>query len=570
MSGYLIAEEGPLAGLILRLEEGTEWIIGRDPDEVQLVLEDPMVSRKHVICKLTSEGFVFENLSAANPATQNGKIIAEPVLLKEGDILQIGHTFFRFTEKNPDIKEPSPFLLEEPSNLSTLSMTSPQDTRWLLKVITGPNAGAEFYMQKGKSYVIGKDPEVADIIFQDLSVSKQHARISISNDETIAIEDLGSRNGTVVKGKPITEPTTLASQDHVALGTTVFMVVDLSLPSETLMAQAPVMEVMAAAKSEEAKEDIKHWKDVVIPRKHLFLVGGVVVILFVLFVAGIGLFQTQPLEVPPKHENEFVAEIVDKYSAVQFSYNDGSGKLFLTGHVLSPVEKQELMYQLGGLKFLTSVEDTVVIDEYVSENLNALLVTNPNWQGISIHSISPGKFAVRGYLQTLPEAQALSDYLNIYFPYLDKLENQVVVESNLSTQLQSLLIEQGFNNVSYQLVDGEIVLSGRIDGKDASRFDHLLKAVKGLPGVRVLKNFVIYTSEESSLVDLSEQYQVMGFSKKDGSSQFVVIRHISPPSEGKILGVGDLLDGMTITTVSSSVVLLEKDGLKFKINYNLQ
>src|ERR1700733_9673108 len=99
MAGYLIAEEGPLAGLVVRLEEGEEWILGRDPDEVSIVLEDPMVSRRHVICRLTAEGFTLENLSSVNPATQNGKVITEPVLLREGDILQVGSTFFRFTEQ---------------------------------------------------------------------------------------------------------------------------------------------------------------------------------------------------------------------------------------------------------------------------------------------------------------------------------------------------------------------------------------------------------------------------------------------------------------------------------------
>src|SRR5215831_18357564 len=99
MAGYLIAEEGPLGGLVVRFVEGEEWILGRDPDIAGQVLEDPMVSRKHVICRLTKEGYLLENLSSVNPATQNGKVITEPVLLREGDIIQIGSTFFRFSEQ---------------------------------------------------------------------------------------------------------------------------------------------------------------------------------------------------------------------------------------------------------------------------------------------------------------------------------------------------------------------------------------------------------------------------------------------------------------------------------------
>jgi type III secretion system YscD/HrpQ family protein len=562
MAGYLIAEEGPLAGLVLRFEEGDEWVIGRDPDEVELVLEDPMVSRKHVICRRVAEGYIFENLSAVNPATQNGKIITEPVLLQEGDIIQVGNTFFRFSEKSPESETPAPLFLEEASDLSTLSNTTPPDARWMIKVITGPNAGAEFFMQKGKSYIIGKDPEVCDIIFQDLSVSRQHAKISLDEQDQVSIEDLGSRNGTLVKGKPITESATLQSQDLIALGTTSFMVIDREQSRGTIVAQAPAMpqtEEVVAAEIAIPKD----WREMVIPKKHLILAGVISCTILALVIGMISLFQAAPLEAPPRHESELVTEIVKKYPDIQFSYNDGSGKLFLTGHVLTPVEKQELVYQLNGLKFLTSIEDTVVIDEYVWENMNALLMTNPAWMGVSIHSPVPGKFVVRGYLQTLEEAQALSDYLNVNFPYQDRLDNQVVVESNLMTQLQSLLLERGFNNVSYQLTDGELVLSGRVDGKDSSGFDTLVKEFKSLPGVRMLKNYVIYTSEDSSLVDLSSKYKVMGFSKKDGASQYIVIN-------GKILSVGDLLDGMIITTISPTMVLLEKDGLKFKINYNLQ
>jgi hypothetical protein len=39
---------------------------------------------------------------------------------------------------------------------------------------------------------------------------------------------------------------------------------------------------------------------------------------------------------------------------------------------------------------------------------------------------------------------------------------------------------------------------------------------------------------------------------------------------GKILSIGDAIDGMTITGIMPNMVLLEKDGLKFRINYNLQ
>ncbi len=560
MAGYFIGEEGPLAGHILRFEEGNDWSLGRDRDVVTHVLEDPMVSRKHATVRLTPEGYVLENLSSVNPATQNGKIITEPVLLKDGDIIQIGNTFFRFTEKLPQEEIEAPNLLEEPSNLSSLSMATPPESRWMLKVITGPNAGAEFFMQAGKTYVLGKDPELCDIVFQDLSVSRQHARITVDESEQVFIEDLGSRNGTLVGGKPITDRHLLSSQDVVALGTTSFLVIDRHQTRETIISEVTPS---AEEKAPEAQPAVRDWRQMVIPKKYLIIGGFLGCILLVFFVGMVSLFKTEKVEVSTKNENERIGEIVHKYPGVQFSYNKGSDKLFLTGHVITPIEKQELLYQLRSLSFLSKVEDTVVIDEYVWSNINALLMSNPAWQGVSIHSVAPGKFVARGYLQTLEQGQALSDYLNINFPYLDRLDNQVVIESNLMTQVQSLLLEKGFNNVTYQLTDGELVLSGRVNGRDSSKFEHLVKDFKNLSGIRILKNYVIFTTEESSLVDLTSKYKVMGYSKKDGENHFVVIN-------GKILTLGDNLDGMTIKEISPQTVLLEKDGLKYKINYNLQ
>jgi type III secretion system YscD/HrpQ family protein len=233
------------------------------------------------------------------------------------------------------------------------------------------------------------------------------------------------------------------------------------------------------------------------------------------------------------------------------------------GHVLTNVDKQELLYAMRGLPFIQEIDDNVVVDEYVWQNMNALLIANPAWQGVTIHSPSPGKFVMRGYLETSDEALALSDFINVNFPYLDRLENQVVVEGNLSTQIQSMLAEKGFGGINFQLTNGELVLAGRVDEKHKGSYDELVNKFKGLMGIRSVKNFVIPSTAETSRIDLSDKYQVTGYSKKDEKSAFVLVN-------GRIVAKGDLLDGMVITAVEPSVILLEKDGLKFRINYNLQ
>src|ERR1700722_13011146 len=100
----LIAEEGPLKGLILSFSEGTSWLVGRDPDECDLILEDAKVSRKHLLCTLTEEGAILlENLSHSNPTKVNDRQILEPLLLHNNDKVQIGSTLFLFFSETPEI-----------------------------------------------------------------------------------------------------------------------------------------------------------------------------------------------------------------------------------------------------------------------------------------------------------------------------------------------------------------------------------------------------------------------------------------------------------------------------------
>lgn len=568
MHGYLIAEEGPLIGLVIPFEESmdkNEWALGRDPDVSDVTLEDPMVSRKHVIIRITPEGFVLENLSSVNPAMQNGKVIAEPVMLREDDTIQIGGTFFRFTEKRPAEPEAAPTLAaSEPS----MAFGPAPETRWLLKVIAGPNAGAEFSMERSSTYILGKDPNICDIVFQDLSVSRQHAKLTVDAADHVFIEDMGSRNGVIVDGALISERREIVSEDLVALGTTSFLVIDRHKARETIV--SPPSMIPTARAHEPAPQTIEKkaaparpLKEMVIPKKHLIIAGIFALLILICTVSMVGLFRSNPIVVKEGDETKMIEEVIHKFPAVQYSFNQSTGKLFIVGHVLTAIEKKELTYMLGNLPFTVSIDDNVVIDEYVWQNMNALLVTNPEWVSISVYAIDPGKFVLRGYLKTVNQIEALSDYMNLNFPYLDRLDNQVIVESNLVTQIQSSLSSKGLAGVQMQISDGEVVLTGRTDKEHHEKLLELIPHLKALHGVRNVKNFVIITTEDSTLADISDQYQVTGYSKRDEKEYYVVIN-------GRILGKGDLLDGMKVTGVKTNMVLLEKDGVKYRINYNLQ
>jgi DNA-binding winged helix-turn-helix (wHTH) protein len=66
--------------------------------------------------------------------------------------------------------------------------------------------------------VIGRDP-AASISVPFPQTSWQHARLTVSA-AGVSIEDLGSKNGTYVRGQRLTAPTDLANGDDVLMGTT--------------------------------------------------------------------------------------------------------------------------------------------------------------------------------------------------------------------------------------------------------------------------------------------------------------------------------------------------------------
>ena len=64
--------------------------------------------------------------------------------------------------------------------------------------------------------VIGRD-SAAVVWIDDSSVSRRHARITL-DDKGATIEDLGSKNGTFVRGRKIEKPARLGDRDAIKIG----------------------------------------------------------------------------------------------------------------------------------------------------------------------------------------------------------------------------------------------------------------------------------------------------------------------------------------------------------------
>jgi sigma-B regulation protein RsbU (phosphoserine phosphatase) len=83
-----------------------------------------------------------------------------------------------------------------------------------LELMTGPHAGEVFRLVENRT-VIGRHP-ACDIVIDASSVSRQHAAVVLEGDAAF-VEDLRSRNGTAVNGRPIAGRRQLEDGDEVQI-----------------------------------------------------------------------------------------------------------------------------------------------------------------------------------------------------------------------------------------------------------------------------------------------------------------------------------------------------------------
>jgi hypothetical protein len=147
-----------------------------------------------------------------------------------GTLLAIGALVYYFTKGRSEyeIPESTQYVTPEPepSDSSTISKPPPiKETvpvvqeapavAWLV-VNTGPRSGTQHRLSAKSQKKIGRDPASSDIILDDDTVSREHAKIRYENGQFF-LYDLGSTTGTFVNGNRI-ERQMLYDADHIGVG----------------------------------------------------------------------------------------------------------------------------------------------------------------------------------------------------------------------------------------------------------------------------------------------------------------------------------------------------------------
>ena len=140
-------------------------VIGRDPDQADVVLYSARISRQHCRIHAVGKGWVIKDLDSTNGVYVNGKRIKNEGMLTVGDVIGLGRA------DPPDFE-----LVTARGNMR--SLTLPAAERW----------------------TIGRALDCDIALPADPTISQRHAELRYENGQ-LTIRDLGSLNGIRIDGR---------------------------------------------------------------------------------------------------------------------------------------------------------------------------------------------------------------------------------------------------------------------------------------------------------------------------------------------------------------------------------
>jgi ABC transport system ATP-binding/permease protein len=236
---FLKIVSGSKEGLNVVLPEKHPLVIGRRQGD--LIIDDPMVSGKHVQIVFENDCWHLQDLGSTNGTMVDGRLVRDMVL-RPGSEITLGSTrmvLFVSAEREVEGEKRTvnskqleiAWLLDE--ELVELSGELPgeqkvgdvvgQDLRLppgvnaVLEVVAGSDLGKVYRFTRG-NVSIGR--RIGEVPLTDVEVSRRHAVVEVFGRQMIFLRDLGSTNGTYHNGRKVSLAQ-LEPGDTVGVGKTV-------------------------------------------------------------------------------------------------------------------------------------------------------------------------------------------------------------------------------------------------------------------------------------------------------------------------------------------------------------
>jgi pSer/pThr/pTyr-binding forkhead associated (FHA) protein len=246
MHAKLTCKTGPLAGSVYYVDQ--EAVIGSGND-CAIQIKSGIVSTHHT--RLTydakKDGYILEDLKSFNGTRLDGEDLHGKKRLKSYHIIVLANSFefvFQLVPKDevaPSSAAPAPALSDDDKMARTILLNVEAEP--ILKaaaVEAGPlflqftvtRGGKQTRRLKQGENTLGRSTS-SDIVIDHPSISRHHAVLTLAGD-TVRVRDAGSRNGTFVDERQLTEETVVAPEQGLRFG-----LVDATLVRGTPQGQTP-------------------------------------------------------------------------------------------------------------------------------------------------------------------------------------------------------------------------------------------------------------------------------------------------------------------------------------------
>ena len=205
-AAWLTVDAGRLKGRQYRLE-GNISSIGRAEENPVGLFGDNAVQARHAVIEHRGNDYVLRCLAVADGTFVNGERI-ESATLRDGDRIRIGSYEMSFHLRGV---KPSMRVESGPSQ----AYVAPPPAESGGGAVLIDSTGRSFPIQTARETKIGRATD-NDIVLGDASVSRHHAAIEARNGG-FHMRDLGSQNGTFVRGERVNEAP-LRNGDPVRVG----------------------------------------------------------------------------------------------------------------------------------------------------------------------------------------------------------------------------------------------------------------------------------------------------------------------------------------------------------------
>ncbi len=219
-------EHGPV-----ELKDGTTRIGSGAGVDVTLVA--PGIAPQHCTIEKQPSGAIVKLAAPGNVVVVNGKQVAGEAPIKAGDLLLIAKVGVRVVSFGgaaaaPAAKRAEPAAAEDDGK-TRVRMALP---KFVLRGVSGSTFGKTFPLYG--TMTIGRAAD-CDISIPAEEISRHHAKLQVMPDG-VAVEDLGSANGTFVAGKRVHQGM-LRAAEELRLDTVRFLLVAPGMEAGTAAAK---------------------------------------------------------------------------------------------------------------------------------------------------------------------------------------------------------------------------------------------------------------------------------------------------------------------------------------------